>query len=210
MDGSASFSRRPSSDRPMRKGEIIRLILVRPHRGHFGALWAAIFRTRKGNTFLHLSHAYSYMGMMIVYHFLESVLVSDLLDDVYNVRSGSAVRHEYFLKGQHCNVGRNNVGSSLGESMIKNKIPAALVLLCACIFSVFTVYVQVRALGLDYLEEGNQIKRHLAVLHGVAGSHWQYRVLSEYLVEGCSFISHKFNMPHPIATAFISFRRTMG
>lgn len=90
--------------------------------------------------------------------------------------------------------------------MIKNNMPAALVLLCACIFSAFTVYIQVRALGLAYLEEGNQIKRHMAVLHGVAGSPWQYRVLSEHAVEGFSRISQKLALPHPIATAFISFR----
>jgi len=90
--------------------------------------------------------------------------------------------------------------------MATNKSSVALLLIASFIFSVFTVCVQVRALGLAYIEEGNQMQRHMAVLHGVAGNPWQYRIVSEYLAEALSLISHKLSVPHPTATAFISFR----
>jgi hypothetical protein len=33
------------------------------HLGHFGALWEAVFRTRKLKIFLHRAQAYSYIGI---------------------------------------------------------------------------------------------------------------------------------------------------
>src|SRR5262245_61110978 len=53
---------------------------------------------------------------------------------------------------------------------------------CAILFSLFTVFVQVTTLSLHYLET-TQVVRHMRVLQGNAGDAWQYRVLSEYLVE---------------------------
>jgi hypothetical protein len=89
----------------------------------------------------------------------------------------------------------------------KSKIlVSTLILVSAILFSLLTVYLQVEILGLHYLEEGNQIKRHLAVLNGTAGNPWQYRVLAEYLVEGAIRLFKELDVPHHIAVAFISFR----
>ena len=58
-------------------------------------------------------------------------------------------------------------------------------LVVAPLLSVVTVYIQFKALpggGYPYLES-SQIQRHDAVLAGTAGDPWQYRVLSEWVVE---------------------------
>ena len=91
-------------------------------------------------------------------------------------------------------------------AMFNSRLPVVLLIICAVLLSGFTVYIQARAMGLAYIEQGNQLKRHLAMIHGVAGSPWQYRVLTTYLVEIFSFITHTLKFPHPLATAFISFR----
>lgn len=61
-------------------------------------------------------------------------------------------------------------------------------------------------MGLQYLETGNQIKRHQAVLGGSAPNAWQFRVLSDYLVERIILICEFLKLPHPIAAGFLSFR----
>jgi hypothetical protein len=76
----------------------------------------------------------------------------------------------------------------------------------AVLFSLLTVAFQVKELGISYLEEGVQIQRHLNVLRGSAIDPWQYRVLSEYVVEGFLFITRSLGLPHPVATGFILFR----
>lgn len=81
----------------------------------------------------------------------------------------------------------------------------SVVLCCAILFSLLTVFVQVSALGLPYLEK-NQIARHRAVLKGTSWNPWQYRVLSEYLVEGVILLLTDLRFPRPVAGAFIMFR----
>lgn len=56
---------------------------------------------------------------------------------------------------------------------------AALLLLCASLLSAFTVIVQIRAVGRDYVT-GEQMRRHRAILDGTANAPYQYRILSEY------------------------------
>jgi len=74
------------------------------------------------------------------------------------------------------------------------------------LFSFLTVYFQEQELGLQYLETGNQIQRHQAVLDGTAPNAWQFRVLSEFATEGLIRVFKRLNIPHPIAAAFLSFR----
>lgn len=95
----------------------------------------------------------------------------------------------------------------IGKAQARGRLLEGVIFLgCAFLFSLFTVFVQVKALGLSYLEEGGQIQRHVAVLQGTAGDPWQYRVLAEYLVEGVIRVFHRAGIPRPIASAFISFR----
>src|SRR5690348_11826300 len=85
----------------------------------------------------------------------------------------------------------------------------ALVLVSVILFSSLTVYFQVMALEkpfMYYLEQGLQIQRHSAVLEGTAGNPWQYRVLADYLVEATIRLFRNLDVPHPLASAFISFR----
>jgi hypothetical protein len=81
-----------------------------------------------------------------------------------------------------------------------------IILCCSSMFGLLTVYVQQQHLTIRYLEEGYQIKRHIAVLQGTSGNAWQYRVLSEYLVEGFVLTFKRLHVPHPVASAFLSFR----
>ncbi len=74
------------------------------------------------------------------------------------------------------------------------------------IFSFFTVYLQYKALGRYHIETGRQVVRHQKVLSGVAGNPWQYRILSDYLVEGVIQLFTHFKIPSPIFAAFMSFR----
>jgi hypothetical protein len=83
------------------------------------------------------------------------------------------------------------------------------ILICVVLFSVLTVYLQVMSLEkpfLYYLEQGLQIQRHTAVLEGTAPNPWQYRVLADYLVEGAIRLCENIDIPHPVASAFVSFR----
>jgi hypothetical protein len=70
----------------------------------------------------------------------------------------------------------------------------------------FTTFTYVAALGLDYLERGNQWLRHAAILKGHAGDPWQYRVLAPYLLKSVIALGEGFAVPYPRAHAFIYFR----
>ena len=75
---------------------------------------------------------------------------------------------------------------STDPNKLKNKlIVASIILCCAVLFSLLTVFVQVRELGLSYLER-DQLGRHMNVLRGEAGNAWQYRILSTILSSGLS------------------------
>lgn len=72
--------------------------------------------------------------------------------------------------------------------------------------SLMTVHLQVFPLGLDFIESGTQIRRHLNVLRGTAPGHWQYRLLSEWLVHGAIVLCRRLELDRPVAVAFILFR----
>lgn len=82
----------------------------------------------------------------------------------------------------------------------------ALIVVAAIVLSLATIYVQVMALEFKYIEQGNQILRHRAVLDGTSGDPWQYRVLSEYLVEGVLQAYARLHAPRPILLGFVGFR----
>ena len=95
----------------------------------------------------------------------------------------------------------------ISENQRKSKLTwMTVIVCCSALFSLLTVFFQQQYLGLPYLETGNQIKRHLAVLEGTAPNAWQFRVLSDYLVEGVILIFQSLNLPRPVAGAFLSFR----
>jgi hypothetical protein len=81
----------------------------------------------------------------------------------------------------------------------------SIILGCAVLFSLFTVFHQVRELSLQYLET-SQVHRHLRVLEGHAGNAYQYRILSEYVVAGLILALKNLGFPHAITSAFILFR----
>ena len=62
------------------------------------------------------------------------------------------------------------------------------------------------SLGLRFLDDGLQTRRHTRVIQGKAGSPWQYRVLPEYMVEALIRLVGKLGIGHPNALAFIAFR----
>jgi hypothetical protein len=66
--------------------------------------------------------------------------------------------------------------------------------------------VDVEKTDLRYLDRGLGIQRHQAVMDGRAGNPWQYRVLSEYIVEGMLRSARAIGIRHPVHNAFIAFR----
>jgi len=81
-----------------------------------------------------------------------------------------------------------------------------LVLAASLILATLTTGAYIRARGLEYLLEGNQIQRHQLMIEGNAGNPWQYRVLSAYLVEGLVRLFQAFGLSGPHVLAFIIFR----
>jgi len=77
----------------------------------------------------------------------------------------------------------------------------------ALLFALMTVALQVRAVGLPYLQEGkDQWVRHRAVLDGTAIDPWQYRVLSEGVAEGFVRLAKLLHVRDPAPAGFIAFR----
>src|SRR5690242_19224573 len=77
-------------------------------------------------------------------------------------------------------------------------------LLCAILFSLFTVYYQVTQLSLAYLPT-DQLQRHTDILRGVAKSPYQYRILSEYMVEAVIRGLTLVGLSEPVTSGFIVF-----
>ena len=78
-------------------------------------------------------------------------------------------------------------------------------LACAVLFSLLTVFFQTSQLGIAYIQ-GSQLTRHRAVLEDRSNDPWQYRVLSEYVVEGWLQALTTLRVPTPVVAAFVSFR----
>ncbi|MBC8332987.1 MAG: hypothetical protein H8E28_13485 [Anaerolineae bacterium] len=89
-------------------------------------------------------------------------------------------------------------------------LSTSLVLFISLILGAVTVYIQIRWKGLDWLIEGTQYQRHQAVLTGVAGNPWQYRVFSDYLVELMISVLRKLDVTQPEVIGFISLRFAQG
>jgi len=80
-----------------------------------------------------------------------------------------------------------------------------VILCCAVLFSLVTVYIQVSALHRIYLSTV-QLPRLANIIEGRGGAPWQYRIFSEYLVHWTRLAVTKLGLPYPIETAFILFR----
>jgi hypothetical protein len=82
----------------------------------------------------------------------------------------------------------------------------SMVLGCALLLSLFTVFIQVKVAWPDYFVRGEQLRLHRAVLAGKAGNPWQYRVLPELCVEAAIRFIAKTGLPRPTTIAFIAVR----
>src|SRR5262249_43587237 len=94
----------------------------------------------------------------------------------------------------------------LSTCEMRRKLLLVSIFLCSAIlFSLLTVFWQVTALSLVYLPT-EQLARHRSILEGTAGNPYQYRILSEYLVEGFIRAFTSLGVSQPITSAFILFR----
>lgn len=83
---------------------------------------------------------------------------------------------------------------------------ALLLLAVAMALASFTTGSYVAVLGMDYLDQGNQLARHLAIMKGHGGDPWQYRVLAPYLLKSVIGLFTLCGAERPIAQAFLYFR----
>jgi hypothetical protein len=81
-----------------------------------------------------------------------------------------------------------------------------VLLASALLFSLMIAALQVREVGPDYLVGGGQLQRHRAVLEGSSIDPWQYRILSEYAVEGALRLARRLPVTQPDPVAFVAFR----
>src|SRR5262245_46256928 len=84
-------------------------------------------------------------------------------------------------------------------------LTALLVVGGSLLLTLFSVYLQAKALGRAYIVD-YQIPRHLAMLAGAAGNPWQYRVLSAWIVEGVARLFAVTHLPQPLIAAFLAVR----
>ncbi|MCC6710248.1 MAG: hypothetical protein IT492_22040 [Gammaproteobacteria bacterium] len=91
---------------------------------------------------------------------------------------------------------------------IEGRTLAHGLLVCALALALgyFTTGAYVAALGIDYLESGNQYLRHLAIIKGHGGDPWQYRMLAPYLLKSVIALNEWLAVSQPHARAFIYFR----
>jgi len=83
---------------------------------------------------------------------------------------------------------------------------ALLLLATALALGVFTTGSYIAVLGYDYLDHGNQIIRHLAIIKGHGGDPWQYRMLAPYLLKSVIRLFELCGVQRPVAEAFMMFR----
>jgi hypothetical protein len=105
-----------------------------------------------------------------------------------------------------CNRVFRDMTAENHPSMERGRYTVTIFVAASVLFALLTVYFQEQALGLQYLETGNQIQRHQAVMDGTAPNAWQFRVLSEFVTESLIRAFKSVDIPHPIAAAFLSFR----
>lgn len=76
---------------------------------------------------------------------------------------------------------------------------------CIVLLSVLTLFFQRDHLRRQYLKT-TQLERHNAVLNNAAPDPWQYRVLSEYLVEGALVVARRLSPERAAIVGFEAFR----
>jgi len=101
-------------------------------------------------------------------------------------------------------LGERSRSSGLIRRVIDSRF---LLLLLVLVFSVVTVKLQLDSLhgGTNFLYDG-QLREHNNVLTGQAPNPWQYRVLSEILVEGLIDLCRLLGIPDSIGFGFVAFR----
>jgi hypothetical protein len=90
-------------------------------------------------------------------------------------------------------------------SAAAQRVDRAAILACVFVLATLTLFVQLKYLGLRYIET-IQLDRHRAVLTNSAPNPWQYRVLSELIVEGTILGAQATRVPRPVVVAFASLR----
>lgn len=80
-----------------------------------------------------------------------------------------------------------------------------LILGCAAVLSLFTVWYQIKFMGLEWYETV-QWERTVRVIRGESGTPWQYRLFTEGLVYGVVRLFEAADVARPIGTAFILIR----
>jgi len=84
--------------------------------------------------------------------------------------------------------------------------PRMLHVLITILLAALTVFVQVKHLGLRYVDSGKQVRLYQRMLEGNAGDPWQYRVLSMGVLRCTLGALQCFGVSHPYGTAFVAFR----
>lgn len=103
---------------------------------------------------------------------------------------------------------KNLVGLARASSKAVGSTKRNWLLLAACavFLSLLTVYIQEQKLGLEYIEQRQQITRHQNVLDGIAGNPWQYRIFSVCVADILIRLATFLHIPHPVAVGFLSLR----
>lgn len=82
----------------------------------------------------------------------------------------------------------------------------SVILSFSIVLSLITVYIQIRWKGINYLTEGTQYQRHQEMINQTAGNPWQYRILSDYLLEFIFFSLKMIGVHQPEVVGFIGLR----
>jgi hypothetical protein len=83
--------------------------------------------------------------------------------------------------------------------------PVALTLACAVFLTLFTVWYQVKLMGLEWYEQV-QWERTLRVMNGESGTPWQYRLFTESCVYATVRVFEFIGLPQPIGLGFLCIR----
>jgi hypothetical protein len=73
------------------------------------------------------------------------------------------------------------------------------------VLALMTVHLQVTSLKMSFIET-EQVQRHFAVLNGTALNPWQYRVLSEYVIEAVAFLPRRLGIGNALVLTFVIVR----
>lgn len=91
-------------------------------------------------------------------------------------------------------------------SALKRFLFGIMLLALALALGAFSTSQYVQNLSLGYIERGEQLQRHLAILTGHAGNPWQYRILAPYLIKSVMAWCRHYEIAQPVVMSFIWFR----